>query len=47
MEQNLWYRNNRGLMADICEDDNIKSEDDAEECEACNEAKYEVSIKLA
>lgn len=44
MEQNLWYRNNRGLIAEICEDDNV-SEDDVDECEACNEAKYELKFE--
>ncbi|XP_065219316.1 spondin-1-like isoform X2 [Planococcus citri] len=45
MEQNVWYRNNFGLMTEICEDDNVKSDDNIEDCEACNEAKYELKFE--
>lgn len=46
MEQNVWYQNGGGLTLELCEDDNMKSDDTVEECEACNEAKYEVCLLI-
>lgn len=46
MEQNIWYQDGGGLTLVLCEDDNMKSDDTVEPCNACNEAKYEVSLRV-